>query len=174
MAIKTFNLPDPGEGLTEGVAMGPLAHARRPEAVADLVEDAVRHGATLAAGGARDNGDGYFVRPTLLANVPDAAAIMTTEPFGPVAVTRPFETFDEAVAVANAVPFGLAAFAFTENGRRANLLGDALDSGMVGINNFALSAADAPFGGVKQSGFGREGGREGLESFCVVKAIHQT
>jgi succinate-semialdehyde dehydrogenase/glutarate-semialdehyde dehydrogenase len=98
---------------------------------------------------------------------------MTTEPFGPVAVSRPFETMDEAIAQANRVPFGLAAFAFTNNLKTANLVGDAIEAGMVGINSFAISVADAPFGGVKQSGFGSEGGPEGLDSYMVTKAIHQ-
>jgi succinate-semialdehyde dehydrogenase/glutarate-semialdehyde dehydrogenase len=109
----------------------------------------------------------------LLADVPLEADIMNNEPFGPVAVSRPFKDFDEAVEQANRLPYGLAAFAFTENGRRANLLGDAIEAGMVGINTFAISIADAPFGGVKESGFGSEGGKEGLETYQVVKAIHQ-
>ncbi|MBV9527311.1 aldehyde dehydrogenase family protein, partial [Sphingomonas sp.] len=92
---------------------------------------------------------------------------------GPVAVSRSFKDFDEAIEQANRLPYGLAAFAFTENGRRANLLGDAIEAGMVGINTFAISGADTPFGGVKDSGFGSEGGKEGLESYQVVKAIHQ-
>ena len=98
---------------------------------------------------------------------------MNDEPFGPVAIARSFKDFDDAIEQANRLPFGLAAFAFTENGRRANLLGDAIESGMVGINTFAISSADAPFGGVKDSGFGSEGGKEGLETYQVVKAIHQ-
>jgi succinate-semialdehyde dehydrogenase/glutarate-semialdehyde dehydrogenase len=98
---------------------------------------------------------------------------MNDEPFGPVAVSRPFDSFEEAIEQANRLPFGLAAFAFTENGRRANLIGDLVESGMVGINTFAISGADTPFGGVKDSGFGSEGGKEGLESYQVVKAIHQ-
>ena len=98
---------------------------------------------------------------------------MNDEPFGPVAVSRPFDTFEDAIAQANRLPYGLAAFAFTENGRRANLIGDLVESGMVGINTFAISGADAPFGGVKDSGFGSEGGKEGLESYQVVKAVHQ-
>jgi len=95
------------------------------------------------------------------------------EPFGPIAVSRSFETFDEVIGEANRLPFGLAAFAFTENGRRSTLIGDLVESGMVGINTFAISGADTPFGGVKDSGFGSEGGKEGLESYQVVKAIHQ-
>jgi succinate-semialdehyde dehydrogenase/glutarate-semialdehyde dehydrogenase len=161
-----------GDGLAEGTNMGPLANARRPEAVGALIEDAKAKGAKVLAGG--EPGDsGFFFQPTLLADVPNTAEIMNEEPFGPVAVSRPFDSFDEAIHEANRLPYGLAAFAFTENGRRANLLGDAIESGMVGINTFAISVADAPFGGVKDSGFGSEGGKEGLETYQVVKAIHQ-
>ena len=161
-----------GNGLDEGTKMGPLANGRRPEAIDALVRDAEKKGARIMAGGQRGN-EGFFFQPTLLADVPLEADIMNNEPFGPVAVTRPFKEFDEAIAEANRLPFGLAAFAFTENGRRANLLGDAIEAGMVGINSFAISSADAPFGGVKDSGFGSEGGKEGLETYQVVKAIHQ-
>ncbi|MFM6852612.1 MAG: NAD-dependent succinate-semialdehyde dehydrogenase [Sphingopyxis sp.] len=162
-----------GNGMDAATVMGPLANARRPSAIAALVDDAVAKGATLSAGGRQLDGAGNFYAPTLLANVPETADIMATEPFGPVAVTRPFDSEDAAIAAANGVPFGLAAFAFTENGRRANRLGDALDAGMVGINTFAISTADAPFGGVKQSGYGSEGGTEGPLSYCVTKAVHQ-
>jgi succinate-semialdehyde dehydrogenase/glutarate-semialdehyde dehydrogenase len=126
----------------------------------------------VIAGGERGDG-GFFFQPTLLPDVPNEAAIMNDEPFGPVAVSRPFDTFEEVIAQANRLPYGLAAFAFTENGRRANLIGDLVESGMVGINTFAISGADTPFGGVKDSGFGSEGGKEGLESYQVVKAVHQ-
>jgi succinate-semialdehyde dehydrogenase/glutarate-semialdehyde dehydrogenase len=161
-----------GDGLAEGTKMGPLANARRPEAVGALIEDARAKGARVLAGG--EPGDsGFFFQPTLLADVPNEAEIMNEEPFGPVAVSRPFDTFDEAIEQANRLPYGLAAFAFTENGRRANLIGDLVESGMVGINTFAISVADAPFGGVKDSGFGSEGGKEGLETYQAVKAIHQ-
>jgi succinate-semialdehyde dehydrogenase/glutarate-semialdehyde dehydrogenase len=161
-----------GNGLDEGVKMGPLANTRRPEAVGALVDDAKAKGARVMAGGNRGD-SGFFFEPTLLADVPLEADIMNNEPFGPVAVSRPFKNFDEAIEQANRLPYGLAAFAFTENGRRANLLGDAIEAGMVGINTFAISIADAPFGGVKESGFGSEGGKEGLETYQVVKAIHQ-
>jgi succinate-semialdehyde dehydrogenase/glutarate-semialdehyde dehydrogenase len=161
-----------GNGLEADTKMGPMANARRPEAIEKLVEDARAKGAKVLAGGNRGN-QGFFFQPTFLADVPNEADIMNEEPFGPVAVTRPFDTFDEVIAEANRLPFGLAAFAFTENGRRANLIGERVESGMVGINTFAISVADAPFGGVKDSGFGSEGGKEGLESYQVVKAIHQ-
>ena len=160
-----------GHGLDAATRMGPLANARRPGAIAALVDDAAAKGARVLAGGKR-GADGFFFEPTLLADVPDNADIMSNEPFGPVAVTAPFSTFDDAVEKANRLPFGLAAFAFTEGLRNANLRGDALEAGMVGINTFTISTADAPFGGVKDSGFGSEGGLEGMDSYLVTKAIH--
>ena len=161
-----------GDGLAADTKMGPLANARRPDEIEKLVNDAAAKGARVLAGGERGD-SGFFFQPTLLGDVPTNADIMNEEPFGPVAVSASFKTFDDAIEQANRLPFGLAAFAFTENGRRANLLGDAIESGMVGINTFAISTADAPFGGVKESGFGSEGGKEGLETYQVVKAIHQ-
>ena len=171
-AKRTSQLPV-GDGFDPVNRMGPLANVRRPDAIERLVDDAKAKGARTLAGGERLGNEGFFFRPTLLADVPLEAEIMSTEPFGPVAVSRPFKDMDEAIAEANRLPYGLAAFAFTENGRRANLLGDAIEAGMVGINSFAISAADAPFGGVKISGFGSEGGTEGYASYCVTKAIHQ-
>jgi succinate-semialdehyde dehydrogenase/glutarate-semialdehyde dehydrogenase len=161
-----------GDGLDADNNMGPLANERRPTAIAALVEDATAKGAKLLTGGARGNA-GYFYQPTVLSDVPLSADIMDNEPFGPVALIRPFATFDEAIEQANRLPFGLAAYAFTENGRQANLVADALDTGMVGLNSFVISTPDAPFGGVKESGFGSEGGPEGLDSYYVTKAVHQ-
>jgi succinate-semialdehyde dehydrogenase/glutarate-semialdehyde dehydrogenase len=161
-----------GHGLDGETQMGPLANVRRPAAIEALVEDARAKGARVMAGGSRGNA-GFFFQPTLLADVPDSADIMNNEPFGPVAVAAPFTDLDDAIAKANRLPYGLAAFAFTEQMRRANLLGDALESGMVGINTFAISVPDSPFGGVKDSGFGSEGGIEGMESYLVTKVIHQ-
>jgi succinate-semialdehyde dehydrogenase/glutarate-semialdehyde dehydrogenase len=161
-----------GNGLEADTRMGPLANERRVPAISKLVEDAQAKGAKVLAGGEPGDG-GYFYKPTVLADVPLEADVMSQEPFGPLALMRPFETLDEAIEQANRLPFGLAAFAFTENGRRANILGDAIEAGMIGINTFAISIADAPFGGVKESGFGSEGGKEGLETYQVVKAIHQ-
>ncbi len=160
-----------GHGLDAESKMGPLANVRRPGAIEALVEDAAAKGARVLAGGKRGD-SGFFFEPTLLADVPDSADIMNNEPFGPVAVTAPFSTLEDAIAKANRLPYGLAAFAFTEGLRNANLLGDAIESGMVGINTFAISTADAPFGGVKDSGFGSEGGLEGMDSYLVTKAIH--
>jgi succinate-semialdehyde dehydrogenase/glutarate-semialdehyde dehydrogenase len=161
-----------GSGLDPATNMGPLANPRRPDAIGALVEDARAKGAKVLAGGERGN-QGFFFQPTVLADVPLEADVMSNEPFGPLALLRPFDTFDDAIEQANRLPYGLAAFAFTENARQANMLGDAIESGMVGINTFAISVPDAPFGGVKESGFGSEGGPEGLDSYLVTKAIHQ-
>jgi succinate-semialdehyde dehydrogenase / glutarate-semialdehyde dehydrogenase len=161
-----------GNGLDASTIMGPLANERRPSAIRALVDDAKAKGARLLTGGERGDA-GYFFQPTVLADVPLSADVMENEPFGPVALIRPFATFDEAIEQANRLPFGLAAYAFTENARQANLVADALDTGMVGLNSFAISIPDAPFGGVKESGFGSEGGPEGLDSYYVTKAVHQ-
>jgi succinate-semialdehyde dehydrogenase / glutarate-semialdehyde dehydrogenase len=161
-----------GNGLDAATGMGPLANGRRVPAISALVEDARAKGAKVLAGGEEGEG-GFFYQPTVLGDVPLEADIMNNEPFGPVALMRRFGSEEEAIEQANRLPFGLAAFVWTENGRRANRLGDAIEAGMVGINTFAISTADAPFGGVKDSGFGSEGGPEGLASYQVVKAIHQ-
>ena len=161
-----------GNGLDAATIMGPLANDRRPPAIEKLVNDATAKGARLLTGGERGEG-GNFYLPTVLSDVPLSADIMEDEPFGPVALIRPFKTFDEAIEQANRLPFGLAAYAFTENARQANLVADALDTGMVGLNTFVISMPDAPFGGVKESGFGSEGGPEGLDSYYVTKAVHQ-
>jgi len=165
-----------GDGLDASVNMGPMANPRRPEAIEAFVADAVRTGARIAAGGERGGGssdNGFFFRPTVLADVPLDARVMNEEPFGPIALMRPFRDFDEAIEQANRLPYGLAAYCFTENGRRALLLGDAIESGMVGINTVAIGGADSPFGGVKDSGHGSEDGPEGLEACMVIKTIHQ-
>jgi succinate-semialdehyde dehydrogenase/glutarate-semialdehyde dehydrogenase len=162
-----------GDGLLPENHMGPLANPRRPEAIDMLVADAVGHGAVVRTGGERLGDKGFFYRPTVLSGVPDIARIMNEEPFGPIIVTQSFGSFDEVVEQANRLPYGLAAYAFTENGRTANLIGDALESGMVGINTTQLAYADSPFGGVKESGDGKEDGPEGLAACLVTKAIHQ-
>lgn len=160
------------DGLDDGAEMGPLANPRRPETVDAMIGRAVSDGARLLTGGERIENDGFFYRPTVLADVPIETRAMNEEPFGPVVLIARFATFDEAVDQANRLPYGLAAFAFTENGRRANHVADAIESGMVGINTARVGAADAPFQGVKQSGHGSEDGSEGLESCLVTKTIH--
>lgn len=165
-----------GNGLDAETQIGPLANARRTDAIDAMVADARSVGGRVVAGGERGGagaGGGFFYRPTVIADVPLDARLMNDEPFGPIASIRPFNDFDEAIEEANRLPFGLAAYCFTENGRRANLVGDALEAGMVGINSMALSAVDAPFGGVKASGHGSEDGPEGMDAFMVVKTIHQ-
>jgi succinate-semialdehyde dehydrogenase/glutarate-semialdehyde dehydrogenase len=138
-----------------------------------LIGDAIKHGARVNAGGEAIDGEGFFWQPTLLSDVSNDARIMNEEPFGPVAVAAPFRELDDVVEQANRLPYGLAAFAFTENARRANLIGDAIEAGMVGINTILLAAPDAPFGGVKESGHGSEDGPEGLAACLVTKTIHQ-
>jgi succinate-semialdehyde dehydrogenase/glutarate-semialdehyde dehydrogenase len=165
-----------GDGLLSASQMGPMANPRRPGALESFVSDAVGTGARIVAGGERGGGaspGGFFFRPTVLADVPLEARVMNEEPFGPIALMRPFKTFDDAVEQANRLPYGLAAYCFTENGRRALQLGDAIESGMIGINTTMVGGADTPFGGVKESGHGSEDGPEGLEACLVVKAVHQ-
>jgi succinate-semialdehyde dehydrogenase/glutarate-semialdehyde dehydrogenase len=162
-----------GDGLLDTSQMGPMANPRRPQAIEALLADAVSHGGRVRTGGERIGDAGFFFQPTILSDVPLAARIMSEEPFGPVVMTAPFRTFDEVVEQANRLPYGLAAYAFTENGRTANLIGDAIESGMVGINTTAMAAADAPFQGVKESGHGSEDGPEGIAACLVTKSIHQ-
>jgi succinate-semialdehyde dehydrogenase / glutarate-semialdehyde dehydrogenase len=162
-----------GDGLLDTSHMGPMANPRRPAAIEKFVEDARSHGAKVHTGGERHGKEGLFFQPTVLSNVPMHAKIMNEEPFGPVAVITPFKTFDDAVEQANRLPYGLAAYAFTESAKRAMLISDAVESGMVGVNMVAMAAVDAPFGGVKESGFGSEDGPEGLAACLVTKTIHQ-
>ena len=162
-----------GDGFDD-VEMGPLANPRRPEAVGAMVADAKTKGAEVKLGGNGEENGGFFFDPTVLSHVPLDASIMNDEPFGPVAVMRPFDTLDEAIEQANRLPLGLAAYAFTESLRTANLVGDAIEAGMVAINNLTVSPGDAPFGGVKESGHGSEDGPDGLKAYMVTKAIHQS
>ena len=168
-----FGALNVGNGLTEGVQMGPMANPRRPAAMASLIEDALSNGARLVTGGEAIGDKGFFWQPTVISDVPADARIMNEEPFGPIASLTPFATFDEVVERANCLPMGLAGYAFTQSAKRAMLIGDALEVGMVGINVATTAAADAPFGGVKESGHGAEDGPEGLDACLVTKAIHQ-
>jgi succinate-semialdehyde dehydrogenase/glutarate-semialdehyde dehydrogenase len=162
-----------GDGLDEANRMGPLAHARRLPAVQGLIEEALTHGARLLAGGRRMPRKGYFFEPTVLADVPNSARIMNEEPFGPIAILNPFRDFDAVMAEANRLPYGLAAFGFTNDARRVNLLGERIEAGMIGLNSFQISVPESPFGGVKESGHGSEEGIEGLEACLVTKFISQ-
>lgn len=162
-----------GDGLDDASEMGPLANSRRFEAMGPLIDDAVRRGATLAAGGTGDDSEGYYWRPTLLTNVPDDADLMSVEPFGPIAVTSTFTDEDDAVRRANDVAFGLAAYVFTGSADRVLRVPAQLDAGMVSVNRFGVGARDTFFGGRKQSGYGSEGGPEAVEEYMVKKLIAQ-
>lgn len=160
-----------GNGMDPKSGMGPLANPRRLVAMDEMVSDARDAGAKVVAGGKGPGGKGNFWEPTVLADVPNAARIMNEEPFGPVAVTRPFTSFDEVVAEANRLPYGLAAYAYTRSARIAADIGDAIEAGMIGINFSILTGPETHFGGVKDSGHGSEGGIEGLEAYLVPKYI---
>ena len=160
-----------GNGLDADSKMGPLANGRRVEAMDRLIADARKHGAGLRTGGERVGNAGNFWQPTVLTDVPNDARMMNEEPFGAVAIINRFKDFDEMVGQANRLPYGLAAYAFTQSNHNAAAIGEALESGMVGINNFMISMPEAPFGGVKESGHGSEGGIEGLEAYLSTKLV---
>jgi succinate-semialdehyde dehydrogenase/glutarate-semialdehyde dehydrogenase len=138
-----------------------------------IVNDAKARGGKIVTGGARHGNQGFFYEPTVITDIPDDSKIMTQEPFGPVAPIVPFKTFDEVVERANSLEYGLAAYAFTASEKTAAAIGDALQSGMVGVNSVAISTPETPFGGIKESGYGSEGGIEGLEAYMNVKFISQ-
>lgn len=170
-AARTFQV---GHGLDAASRMGPVANARRLDAMQGFVADAVSHGVEVVTGGARVGNSGFFWQPTVLAGVPpDDARIMLEEPFGPVAPVTRFQDIDDVVERANTLPFGLAAYVFTRDTRRATAVSDALEAGMVGVNHFGISTPETPFGGVKESGYGSEGGTEHIEAHLVTKLISQ-
>ena len=162
---------EPGNGLVPTTRIGPLASARRVRAVDDFVRDAVAQGADCRAGGRPWGDTGNFYLPTVLADVPQTARVMTEEPFGPIAAFRRFDTLEQALAMANALPFGLAAYAHTRSLRTATDVAAGLECGVVGINSFSGSNPETPFGGVKDSGYGREGGTEGVRSYMTTKLV---
>jgi len=162
-----------GDGLDSASKMGPVANVRRIDAMHKLIGDAEQRGARIAAGGRRSGNHGYFWQPTILDDVPEDAEIMSTEPFGPVAAITRFTEFDEAVQTANRLPYGLAAYAFTNSVKIATAIADALQAGVVGVNQFAIAFPESPFGGVKESGYGSEGGIEGMEAYLATKFVSQ-
>ena len=162
-----------GDGLEKGTTMGPLANPRRLDAMESIVQDSKARGGKVVTGGSRHGNQGYFFQPTVITDLPDDSKLMTVEPFGPVAPIVPFKTFDEVVERANSLEYGLAAYAFTSSSATAIAIGDAIQSGMVGVNSVAISTPETPFGGVKESGYGSEGGIEGLEAYTNVKFISQ-
>lgn len=162
-----------GNGLDEASTMGPLANPRRGTAMRALVADAVERGATLHTGGRAIDGPGFWWQPTVLSDVPEDARLMNEEPFGPVALINRVDSLDEAIARANRLPYGLAAYAFTQDSAARTQLARQLQTGMLGINSLAVSMPEAPFGGVKESGWGSECGIEGLQAYCDVKLISE-
>jgi succinate-semialdehyde dehydrogenase/glutarate-semialdehyde dehydrogenase len=162
-----------GNGLAEGTTMGPLANPRRIEAMERVVADASARGAKIAAGGERIGNQGNFFQPTVLTDVPDDTLSLCQEVFGPVVPIVPFGSTEEVLKRANSVDMGLASYAFTRSIETAQLVSEALESGMVGINTLAISTPETPFGGIKESGHGSEGGVEGLQAYLNVKFIAQ-
>jgi succinate-semialdehyde dehydrogenase / glutarate-semialdehyde dehydrogenase len=162
-----------GNGLDAGTTMGPLANSRRVAAMEGFVADAVQKGTTVRTGGKRIGNKGYFFEPTVLTDIAPEARVMHEEPFGPLALMIPFGTVDEAIAEANRLPYGLASYAYTRSTANAARLGSAIEAGMVSINHHGLALTETPFGGVKDSGYGSEGGIEGLEPYLVTKFISQ-
>jgi succinate-semialdehyde dehydrogenase/glutarate-semialdehyde dehydrogenase len=160
-----------GDGLAAGTQMGPLANARRLTAMADFTRDALERGGKLLAGGQRIGDAGNFWQPTLLADVPTDARMLNDEPFGPLAVIRGFDTLDQAIAEANRLSYGLAGYAFTRSLKTADLLARRIEVGMLWINSAALTSAELPFGGIKDSGYGSEGGPEALEAYLNTRAV---
>ncbi len=160
-----------GRGTEEGVEVGPLIDSDQREKVADLVKDALGKGATAVVGGEAADGAGYFYKPTVLSDVSDEAEILREEVFGPVAPVASFSDEEEAVAAANRTEYGLVAYVYTRDLKRALRVSEGLETGMVGLNQGMVSNAAAPFGGVKQSGFGREGGDEGINEYLETKYV---
>jgi succinate-semialdehyde dehydrogenase/glutarate-semialdehyde dehydrogenase len=160
-----------GRGTDDGVEVGPLIDDNQRSKVSELVEDAVGRGAKALVGGHARDGAGYFYDPTVLTDVPDDARLLSEEIFGPVAPVKGFADEDEAIAAANDTEFGLVAYVFTSDLKRALRVCEKLETGMVGLNQGMVSNAAAPFGGIKQSGFGREGGPEGIEEYLETKYV---
>ncbi len=163
-----------GNGFEEGVKMGPLAHDRRLTAIESFVSDAVEKGAKILTGGKRYGNKGYFFEPTVMTEVSKDSKIMNEEPFGPLAPISSFSSMDEVIEEANRLDYGLAAYAYTNSAKTAQELGAGIESGQVSINHHGLGLVDTPFGGVKDSGYGSEGGPEGLDAYMTVKLVSQT
>ena len=162
-----------GNGADDGVQMGPMANPRRPDAMERMIGDAVAKGGMLHTGGERIGNQGYFYAPTVLSGVPLNAEIMNEEPFGPVAILNPFSREDDMIAEANRLPYGLAAYSWTNDAKRQKRLAREVETGMFCINTTMLGGPDTPFGGVKWSGHGHEDGPEGVMACMVLKTVHE-
>jgi succinate-semialdehyde dehydrogenase/glutarate-semialdehyde dehydrogenase len=172
--VKQAEKLNVGNGLDEGIKMGPLAHDRRLTAIEGFVADAVEKGAKILTGGKRKGNKGYFFEPTVMTGVSNDARIMNEEPFGPLAPINSFSSIDEVIEEANRLNYGLAAYAYTNSAKTAQDLGARIESGQVSINHHGLGLVDTPFGGVKDSGYGSEGGPEGLDAYMTTKLVSQT
>ena len=162
-----------GDGMQDGITMGPLANTRGVQHMEQIMSDVQARGGKTVTGGERQGNQGHFFRPTVVTDLPHDAKLMTDEPFGPIAPILPFSTYDEAVTYANGLNLGLAAYAFTRSLDIATNIADDLEAGWIGVNNFSPALAEAPFGGVKDSGIGYEGGPEGFNSYCKTKFVSQ-
>ena len=162
-----------GDGLEPGTTMGPMANPRRITAMETYIGDAQRHGATVRTGGNRIGNKGNFFEPTVLTDVPLDARVMNEEPFGPLAIISPFSRLEDAVIEANRLPYGLAAYAYTRSARTANAVASQVESGMMSINHHGLALPEVPFGGIKDSGYGSEGGSEAIEAYLNTKFVTQ-
>jgi succinate-semialdehyde dehydrogenase/glutarate-semialdehyde dehydrogenase len=162
-----------GDGMESGTQMGPMANERRIVAMEAFIGDAVQKGATVNTGGHRIGNKGNYFEPTVLTDVPMDSRIMNEEPFGPVAVISPFKNFDDVVTEANRLPYGLAAYAYTRSAKTAQAIAAQVETGMISINHHGLALPEVPFGGVKDSGYGSEGGSEALEAYLVTKFVSQ-
>lgn len=162
-----------GDGLESGTQMGPLANPRRIGAMEGFIADAVQHGGKVQTGGKRIGNKGNFFEPTVLTDVPLDAKVQNDEPFGPLAIISPFKTFDDVVTEANRLPFGLASYAYTRSAKTANLIAAEVEAGMMSINHHGLALPEIPFGGIKDSGYGSEGGSEALEGYLNTKVVSQ-
>ena len=171
--VKATQALKVGNGLDAETRVGPLSNERRIKAISEMVADARDRGARVMTGGERVACPGLFWQPTILADVPADALVMHEEPFGPIAVVMPFDTIDDAIKEANRLPYGLAAYGFTESARIAVRLGNELEAGMIGINHTQMIVCELPFGGIKDSGQGSEGGAEGIQSYLTTKFISQ-
>jgi len=160
-----------GDGLETGTEMGPLAHERRVPTMAKFVEDARKHGGKVVLGGEAPDRKGFFFNPTVVTDLPDNSMLMTEEPFGPVAPVVRFDDTDEVLRRANSLPFGLSSYVFTNSLQTATKVSNALEAGMVNINHFGSALAETPFGGIKDSGIGSEGGQETFDGYLVTKFI---
>lgn len=161
------------DGLEAGTTMGPLANPRRITAMESLIADATKHGGKVRTGGHRIGNKGNFFEPTVLTDVPLDARVQNEEPFGPMAIISSFKSFDDVVEEANRLPFGLASYAYTRSAKTATMIASEVEAGMMSINHHGLGLPEIPFGGVKDSGYGSEGGLEALEGYLVTKTVSQ-